>query len=87
MSNVQYGVMRPDGELSPLVDEQLAAIVAAAVGGRVVSRTGTYSLWTDEPSACPRCALPVWPSGHGALHADGQTDCTGDAPANSEVDR
>ena len=76
MSNVEYGVMRPDGHLAPIAGaEALAAIVAAACGGTVVSRTGVHSLWTDEPSACPRCDLPVWPSGLGAMHADGQTDC------------
>lgn len=91
MSNVQFGVMHPSGHVAPIPGgpgvEHNATEIARSWGGTVVTRTATYSAWTDEPSPCPRCTLPVWPSGLGALHADGQTDCTAHAPRNDEVDR
>lgn len=81
MSTVEYGVMLPDGHVLSIGREGQARIdsdaqmIATAMNGTVVTRAAVWSCWTDEPSACPRCDLPVWPSGLGALHADGQTDC------------
>lgn len=75
----QYGVMHPTGKVVPISmgvgTETHAHEIADSWGGTVVTRALAASLWTDEPSACPRCDLPVWPSGFGAMHADGQTDC------------
>lgn len=83
MTAIEYGVMHADGDVEAVTwnhllgdtPERAARRIARAWDGQVVTRVVTHSLWTDEPSACPRCDLPVWPSGLGALHADGSTDC------------
>lgn len=81
MTAPEYGVMLPDGHVMTIgradqhrIVEDCQAI-AASMNGRIVTRTAVWSLWTDEPTPCPRCDLPTWPSGLGALHADGQTAC------------
>lgn len=77
--HVEYGVLHFNGEVTavrnPAADADYAAEIARGWDGRVVTRTASFSLWTDEPSSCPRCGYPTWPSSLGAMHADGQTDC------------